>query len=110
MPPVARLEVLHLHFLHHRQPSTALPCSFSPPPPADDTLVVATVEGGERNLLTPTAERTAAVFDLPTAASGFSATMVPRATVAAAFTTTTDTSDDDIDQSPVENVPNNYVC
>ena len=52
---------------------------------------------GESNLLTPTAERNAAVFDLPIAASGFSATTVPHAAVAAAFTTTTDTSDDDID-------------
>ena len=109
MPPVARLEVLHPHFLPHRQPSTALPCLCTPPP-ADDTLVVATVEGGERNLLTPTVKRTAAVFDLPIAASGFSATTVPHAAVAATFTTTTDTSDDDIDQSPVENVPKKYVC
>ena len=65
---------------------------------------------GESNLLTPTAERNAAVFDLPIAASGFSATTVPHAAVAATFTTTTDTSDDDIDQSPVENVPKKYVC
>jgi len=72
-------------------------------------MVIATAEGGERPLLTPTADRTDAVLNSPMAASDLSATTAPRAAVATAVTTTAYTSDDD-DQSLVENVPKNYVC
>ena len=84
-----------------RSPSVGL----SPAP----AMVIATAEGGERPLLTPTADRTDAVLNSPMAASDRSAATAPRAAVATAVTTTAYTSDDD-DQSLVENVPKIYVC
>jgi hypothetical protein len=78
---------LHPHLLCHRQP-LLLPLAWSPPPsPTNGTVVIATAEGGERCLLTPTAKCTATVFDLPTAVSCLSAAILPHAAVAATITT-----------------------
>ncbi len=62
VPPTACLEQLHPHLLpHHWQLPPAHPRLVSPPDAAE-TMVIATEEGGEHRLLTPTVERTNAVF------------------------------------------------
>ena len=67
VPPTARLEWLHPHLLpHHWQlPPRSPPLGLSPAlADAAGTMVIATEEGGEHRLLTPTVERTYAVFPL----------------------------------------------
>ena len=82
-------------------------------------MVIATAEGGERCLLTPTVGRTEAVLNFPMAASGLSAATAPHDAVATAVTTTAYTSNDDdlsadaestVGTSVAEDVPRDYVC
>jgi hypothetical protein len=66
-------------------------------------------DGGEERLLTPTINRTVAIFDLLAAAPGLPIT-APSATTTAAATAAA-TSNDDVNESlELDVVPNHYVC
>jgi hypothetical protein len=66
-------------------------------------------DGGEEHLLTPTINRTVAIFDLLAAAPGLP-TMAPSATTTAAAAAAAVSNDDVNESLELDVVPNHFVC